>query len=309
MKIRRRFSSGGWMTRLLDALRNLFPTRTAARGGGGVLPPDAPFRPPDPNRPSVPRRGLGRLEALPVPGPFRDRHFTMVAWGVFLGTLVFGYLLAALVFFPAPIFASSRAIPRVLGLEEAAARERLTADGLRVAAVARAAHPTARAGTVVWQEPPPGIVAPEATDVTLTVSEGPRRIPVPDVSGYEAEEGRMLIEAAGLKVGSTDAVQAPTPRNIVVNTRPQAGATLAPGSPVTLVVSVGGATIRVPSLRNLSLDEARLALEAAGLHLGTWFGQSTEEVAPGEVFYQEPAAGTLTAPGSAVHVRVARSGQ
>ncbi|HET7039725.1 MAG TPA: PASTA domain-containing protein, partial [Gemmatimonadales bacterium] len=290
MKIRRGFSSGGWMARLLDALRNLLPGRRAAPGGAGSLPPDHRFRPPGPGRASVPERVLGRLEALPLPHAFRDRRFAYVAWGVFLGTLVFGYLLAALVFFPAPIFASSRAVPRVLGLDEAAAREQLTAEGLRVGAVARTAHPTAPAGIVVWQEPPPGVVAPEATDVRLTLSDGPRRIPVPDVSGYEAEQGRLLIEAAGLKVGSTDAVQAPTPRNIVVNTRPQAGATLAPGSPVTLVVSVGGATVRVPSLRSLSLDEARLALEAAGLQLGTWFGQATDEVAPGEVFYQEPAA-------------------
>jgi serine/threonine-protein kinase len=141
------------------------------------------------------------------------------------------------------------------------------------------------------------------------VSDGPRRIPVPDVAGYEAEHARLLIEGAGLRIGRTVSAQAPTPRNVVVNTRPSAGTALVPGASVTLVVSVGGATIRVPSLRGLSVDEARLALETAGLALGTWFGQLTSEVAPGEVFYQEPSAGTLSAPGTAVHVRVARSGQ
>jgi serine/threonine-protein kinase len=82
-----------------------------------------------------------------------------------------------------------------------------------------------------------------------------------------------------------------------------------PGGSITLIVSLGAATIRVPSLRGLTVEEARLALETAGLALGTWFGQVTTEVAPGEVFYQEPSAGTLSAPGTAVNVRVARSGQ
>jgi serine/threonine-protein kinase len=293
MKIRRRFASGGPLSRLLDFLRNRFlPTG----GTDGMAGTDA----------SLFQR---RLAALPVPASLRERRFALIASGVFFGTLLVGYLLAALVFFPAPIFASSRSVPRVIGMQEAAARERLDAERLRVGAVIRAAHPTAAAGTVVWQEPPPGIVAPERTDVALTLSDGPRRIPVPDVAGYEAEHARLLIESAGLRVGNTESTTAPTPRNVVVNTRPPAGTTLVPGGSVTLVVSVGTASLRVPSLTGLSIEEARRALETAGLVLGTWFGQTTTEVAPGEVFFQDPAAGTLSAPGTAVHVRVARSGQ
>ena len=314
MKIRRRFASGGAITRLLDSLKNRFFPAPADDDATGSLVPDAPrFGEHEATGATGTTGALGRLltrvRGLPVPESFRGRRFTLWAWGIFLGTLLVGYLMAALVFFPAPIFAANRSVPRVMGLQEAAARERLSAERLRVGAVTHEAHPTAAAGTVVWQEPPPGVVAPEQTDVTLTVSDGPRRIPVPDVAGYEAEHARLLIESAGLRVGSTESTQAPTPRNVVVNTRPPAGAALTPGGSVTLVVSVGAATIRVPSLKGLSLDEARLALETAGLVLGTWFGQATTEVAPGEVFYQEPSAGTLSAPGTAVHVRVARSGQ
>jgi serine/threonine-protein kinase len=320
LRIRRRFASGGAITRLLDSIKNRFLPRPDDDRAGPVVPDQETGGMGGTSgmggmeagrKPGWVGRMVDRAAALPVPAPFRDRRFTGLAWGVFLGTLLVGYLLAALVFFPAPIFASNRSVPRVLGLQEAAARERLGAARLRVGAVARESHPTAAAGTVVWQEPPPGVVAPEQTDVTLTVSEGPRRIPVPDVAGYEAEHARLLLEAAGLRVGSTESTQAPTPRNVVVNTRPPAGAALSPGGSVTLVVSVGTATLRVPSLKGLSLDEARLALETAGLALGTWFSQtpSDPDVAPGEIFYQEPAAGTLSAPGTAVHVRIARSGQ
>ena len=63
----------------------------------------------------------------------------------------------------------------------------------------------------------------------------------------------------------------------------------------------------MPTLRGLSVEEARLALETAGLALGTTFPQTTTAAAPGEVFYQDPPAGTLSAPGTVVNVRIARS--
>jgi serine/threonine-protein kinase len=195
----------------------------------------------------------------------------------------------------------------VLGVEHERAQEALTQAGFTLGPVRRAPHPTIPAGAVIWQDPPAEVNAREATAVSLTVSIGPQRVPVPDVAGYDVADARMLIEAAGLRIRGTESTQAPTPRNVVVNTRPPAGSTLTPGADVVLVVSVGAATIRVPSLSGLTVDEARLALETAGLSLGTVFSQTTTAVAPGEVFYQEPGAGTLSAPGTVVNVRLARS--
>jgi serine/threonine-protein kinase len=280
MKFRRRFATGGFLSRLV---RSLGAARTTV--------------------PSSERAPLDRLVAS---WPYDRRHSITVV-GVFLATLVLGYGLAATMLFPAPIITTSRSIPRVLGESEEQARETLRAAGFSLGAIERVPHPTVPAGAVVWQDPPPDVVAPEATEVALTLSAGPQRVPVPDVAGYDAAEARTLIEGAGLRVGSTESTQAPTPRNVAVNTRPTAGTMLAPGSSVILVVSVGAATIRVPTLTGLTLDEARLALETAGLALGTSFAQTTNAAAPGEVFYQEPTAGTLSAPGTVVNVRIARS--
>src|SRR2546430_4478107 len=38
-------------------------------------------------------------------------------------------------------------------------------------------------GTVIWQDPPPGLSAPAGLRVTLVASDGPPKIPVPDVAG------------------------------------------------------------------------------------------------------------------------------
>jgi beta-lactam-binding protein with PASTA domain len=304
MKVRRSFARPGALARLAEWLRGWSPARSAAAdpgspGGTPASPTPAPGPVADTADPSG---------ATPAPW-WRRQRFALVAAGVLGGSVLGGYLLAALVFFPAPIFAASKSVPRLIGLQEGAAREALVRNGLGVAAVEHAPHPSAATGVVIWQDPPPEVVAREGAEVTLTVSTGPQRIPVPDVAGYEAQDARLLIESAGLEVRAIESTQAPTPKNVAVNTRPPAGSTLLPGDSITLVVSVGAATIRVPRLIGFTLDEARLALETAGLTLGTNFGQTTSAAAPGEIFYQEPAAGTLSAPGTPVNVRVARSGQ
>src|SRR3972149_5839416 len=61
---------------------------------------------------------------------------------------------------------------------------------------------------------------------------------------------------------------------------------------VTLVVSIGAPTITVPDLRGLTLEEARLILEQAGLTLGTYFRRTSDERA-GTIIHQTPAPGTL----------------
>ena len=314
MKFRRRFATGGLLGGLLRSLGAAWARVRPSRSPGATDPFAPPSTPPAPGA-GVPARAAWTTHPPTGRTPFDrlaarwqfDRRRSVTVLSVFLGTLVLGYGLAATMLFPAPIITISRSIPRVLGHTEEQAREALRAAGFGIGAVERSPHPTVPAGTVFWQDPPPNVVAPEATEVALTLSTGPQRIPVPDVAGYDVAEARTLIEGAGLRVGSTESTQAPTPRNVAVNTRPTAGTMLTPGSSVVLVVSVGAATIRVPTLTGLTVDEARLALETAGLALGTSFAQTTNAAAPGEVFYQEPSAGTLSAPGTVVNVRIARS--
>jgi len=226
--------------------------------------------------------------------------------GTFLAALVVGYAVAALVLFPAPIFATSKRVPRVIGMTLDDARQAVTNAGLSAERAEDVRHASAPAGTVVWQDPPAGVVVPQGSAVQLSVSQGPPRIPVPDVVGYEESTGRMLIEAAGLRV-AVDPAQTAAPKGVIVNTRPPAGATLVPGGRVTMVVSIGAPTITVPDLIGLTLEEARPILEQVGLTLGTYFRRTSSE-RPGSIIQQTPAAGTLSAPGAAVDVILARRG-
>jgi len=224
-----------------------------------------------------------------------------------LGALMAGYLMAYLVLFPAPILAGHQVVPRVLGLSLAEAQAQVTQAKLVVADGGADPHPTAPQGTVIWQDPPPGVIARDGLKVTLVVSAGPPKIPVPDVSKLDAALAQRLIAAAGLTVSQVESVQADTARGLAMLTRPPAGTALAPGAGVALVVSRGASTITVPDLLGMSIADARSRLELEGLQLGTPTRRRTTDGSPGTVVAQRPAAGTLASPGTVVDIVVARS--
>jgi len=206
------------------------------------------------------------------------------------------------------MFAASQRVPRVLGLTVQEAEGALTEAQLRPQQPQQVRHPSYPPGIVTWQDPPPGVVVPQGTSVELSVSPGPPRIPVPDVAGHDAAVARLLLESAGLRIGSIDTAQTAAPPGVVVNTRPPAGTALSTGRNVTLVVSAGAPTITVPNVLGLRLDEAGIALSQSGLALGTYFRRTSGTARPETIIEQRPAAGTLAAPGTAVHVVLARRG-
>lgn len=56
------------------------------------------------------------------------------------------------------------------------------------------------AGTVANQSVGAGAQAAAGDTVTLTVSKGPRQIPVPDVTGQQVDAARKTLEGLGFKV-------------------------------------------------------------------------------------------------------------
>jgi serine/threonine-protein kinase len=249
------------------------------------------------------RRHLPAWEEL----KFDRRWLRWVAIG--LAVMLAGYLTAYLVLFPAPILPGHQAVPRALGLTVAEAQAEIQKAQLQTTDGGAEPHPTAPQGVIIWQDPPPGLIAPEGTKVTLVSSAGPPKIPVPDVAGLDAMLARALVNATGLTVSQVESVQAASPTGLAMLTRPPAGTALAPAAGVILVVSRGAPTISIPDLLGMASGDARTRLEMEGLQLGTVTRRRTSEGTPGTVVAQRPAAGTLAAPGTVVDIVVARSPQ
>jgi len=229
-------------------------------------------------------------------------------WALYAATaLLGGYLTAYLIVFPAPLLHGHEVVPRVVGLSLAEASAQLKKAGLQVQDGGTEPDATAPQGTVVWQDPPPGVSAPAGLRVTLVSSDGPPKIPVPDVTGLDGGLSQRLVAAAGLAAAPVESVQAASPPGITMLTRPPAGTLLLPGASVTVVVSRGAPTIPVPDVLGMSQADARTRVELEGLQLGSVTRRRTTTANPGTVVAQQPAAGTLAAPGTVVDIVVARS--
>jgi serine/threonine-protein kinase len=127
------------------------------------------------------------------------------------------------------------AVPTVVGEPYENALGRL--QGLRFFVGKREVVADAARGIVVDQSPPAGTLLPEGSQVTLTVSKGPKTNAVPDVTSQTEDAGRATVRAAGFAVQVTyENVTDPTQDGLVLFQTPEGGTQAKPGSRVTLVV-------------------------------------------------------------------------
>jgi beta-lactam-binding protein with PASTA domain len=226
----------------------------------------------------------------PASTPLVSRRF--LTWlAVLGGASLLGYLLAAVVLFPAPISDTGNLVPSVIGQPYTSAEKTLQAAGFRVRRESEVPHPTALGGVVVWQDPPPDMQLPPSAVVRLTVSTGPEASVVPDVVNLDLDLAISVLREAGFRVGSIDSVASLTVPGTVLATRPGLGVVRRPGEDVTLVVSRGPADIQVPALRGLNRDQAAERLEALGLLVGYVRYESRPGSRPGVVLEQRPSPG------------------
>jgi beta-lactam-binding protein with PASTA domain len=138
----------------------------------------------------------------------------------------------------------------------------------------------------------------------VTVSQGPGNRSVPSVQGLSEASARKHLEAAKLKVRVVMESSTRFPAGQATGTDPRAGASVSPGTAVTLFVSSGPPQQTVPSVVGDSQDAATSALQNAGFKVSS-SSQSSSRVKAGNVISQSPAGNTRAAPGATVSIVVA----
>ncbi len=244
-------------------------------------------------------------DRLPYFRTMSGRRFIRQA-GIVAGALLVGYLIAFFWLFPAPLFSSDHSVPRVLELGVTEARGKLEQSGFRFRIEDQVVDPTAAKNAVVWQDPPPGVVAPANTQVALTLSDGPPDVPVPDVAGFPQALADKVLKAAGFRIGRLDTLPSAFPAGTVVQSRPSPGVGRPAGTAVELVLSGGPAELSVPMVIVLSVADAREKLEDIGLVVGTVAGRSMPDRPEGIIFEQRPHAGVRATRGTRVDLLVSR---
>ena len=192
-------------------------------------------------------------------------------------------------------------VPNVVGLTQSAASTALTSATLTTGAVTQATSPTVPAGSVISQNPVAATLVAPGTAVALVVSSGPPLVAVPNVVGLTQAAAGTSLTTATLTTGAvTQATSATVPAGNVISQSPVAATLVAPGTAVALVVSSGPPPVPVPNVVGLTQSAASTALTAATLTTGAVTQATSPTVPAGSVISQNPVAGTLVAPGTAV---------
>jgi beta-lactam-binding protein with PASTA domain len=157
--------------------------------------------------------------------------------GLILGTFIVGYGISTIWLSPGSMFSKDHSLPRVLELPEAKAKQQLTELGFRPRLDGERPNDVYPAGTVIWQDPPPGTVLQPNSVVQLVLSSGPAMVAIPDVIGLGVPQAGKILLAAGVRVGTVDSSAVGPEPGVVLATRPSAGVGRPRGSAVALVVS------------------------------------------------------------------------
>ncbi len=181
----------------------------------------------------------------------------------------------------------------LVGTPSATALDQLSRLGFAVSRSA-AYSTSAPAGTVISQLPRPGTYR-FRTRVALVISSGPPPRPVPNVYLDSQNQASSQLAAAGFSASFQQAYSNSIPAGEAVSQSPAAGQVEAYNSQVVVTISMGPHYVQVPNVVGDPLAAAEATLNAGGF---------TVQVDPifnsGQVFLENPTAGTTVLYGSAV---------
>jgi serine/threonine-protein kinase len=208
------------------------------------------------------------------------------------------------------------------GMSDADARAALSAQAVDTPGESAPFFTDAAAGTVVGVYIRPAGAPDDGTqDVACldgcTVHQGDTASiqvslgPVPDVSGQSEGKARSTLEGVGLVVAETSATEASGTvaegKVIRVDGAP-ADRWLAPGDPVTLVVSTGPPLFPVPDVVGDTRDQAIKKLEDAGFQVdyAPFFAVVPDDIT--EVKASDPQADSMHPKGTRVYIQLSVTG-
>jgi len=193
-------------------------------------------------------------------------------------------------------------VPSVAGLDLVTAEQKLHKAHFNPIEQ-RSASETVPEGDVISSLPPGGTLARQGSDVTLSVSSGPKTVSVPLVVGASQAVASAEIESRGL-VANVVKRKSTTEQGQVLAQAPDAGTRVDQGSTVTIEVSSGAAKVTVPNVIGRTQSGATSALHSKGFAVVVREQSVDIPSQDGRVIDQFPAPEEKAAKGSTVTIFV-----
>ncbi|WP_326569621.1 Stk1 family PASTA domain-containing Ser/Thr kinase [Amycolatopsis rhabdoformis] len=269
------------------ALTRAVPVGPPPSPPAGQQMPTVAVAPPVP--PAPPRRPRPPADE---PKP-RDRR-KMIAL-VALGVLVLGGLIGAFAFILSESAPTTSAVPKLVGLTQAEAGDKLRAANL-TPQYSQEFDNTVPANTVIKVTPVEGTQLEKDANVSVVVSKGKPVVPNIQV-GASLADATKAIQSQQLKVAQgTPEFSDTAPEGTVVSVNPVAGTPVDIGGQVTLVLSKGPEPLPpVPDVTGRPKAEAFQLLQQAGFQPVDGGEEFSQTIPAGGVTRTDPPANT---PGS-----------
>jgi serine/threonine-protein kinase len=186
-------------------------------------------------------------------------------------------------------------VPNVVGMRSQAAAERLHEAHLKdLPTTGASSRPQ---GVVFAQQPGAGVRVDKNDTVTISISSGAARRPIPDVTDLPEAQATQRLTAAGF-APQVKRVSSKRQKGTVFKQVPTAGVTATKGTTVVVSVSAGVKTVAVPSLVGETQGDAVAQVTKLGLDPMLQDVPSKKPV--GEIVAQRPSAGKKIGKGSTV---------
>ncbi|MFJ8026601.1 Stk1 family PASTA domain-containing Ser/Thr kinase [Streptomyces sp. NPDC096311] len=198
-------------------------------------------------------------------------------------------------------------VPGVTGQSLDDAKAKLEGDGYNFEVKTQTQVSTEDPNTVLDQDPKLGAEVQKGSTITLTIAKAAEKATVPDVAGKSCEEAKALMTANNLVGNCTDIdVTDPNQADKVVSTVPAIGSSADKNSSVNIQVGKAqNQQVTVPTLTQMSLKDAKKAIQNAGLTVGNITGSQDDNAI---VFNQDPQPNSSVAQGTPVNLVAIQSG-
>ena len=188
---------------------------------------------------------------------------------------------------------SAARVPDVRGMEPARAVATLQEAGLIGRMQDRVFSATVLPGRVADQRPSPGYQLKRGDTVLIYPSLGRAAAKVPDLAGLPESVAEADLDAASMSLGQRCEVDGQSDAVVVLAQSPGAGALVAPGTAVAVLVNRTPSRKRyvMPEFVGMRVEDASRALRGLGFRLANVQAVRYPGVTPGTVLRQDPAAG------------------
>jgi len=226
--------------------------------------------------------------------------------------LLAGLLLATfLVFFGLSMRAALQTrevkVPALVGRSVGEATQALNDLGLPMRVDEnRRADEKVPSGSIMQQDPSPGLPARRGRTVRVWVSSGPRATTIPQLVGQTERTAQIRLQQDGLEVGSISEFRSPDyPADVIVSQDPPP-TSRAPK--VALLINRGeaAASFVMPDVIGMEGERVAQALRMRGFRVAIVGSQPYPGVPAGTVVRQQPSGGFQVAPADSISLEVSR---